>query len=493
VTGANYTATVEWDGWSVTCDAEQTGGGGEPIVPPGTTLQVPIDAYGDAAKPTETYAGIDYALTGVLDVNSSTQYPPSLPSNVTSRLGIVTVDLAELGLQYVERLYFASHGAWVPDLPNGLAIATLTCEYAEGGSPTVLDMTMGSTTAEWSWDRPDHDINFGGPPHSLIPILYSFPTVSIMGYAYDGHIFSVDLATDTSRTLSSISLELVDPATYQDLRIPASLGPMDWAGQGIVAMTLVGPAGTSSGGGGVQPGTGSGTVHGQVVDAQTGDPLPGALISVLGGTSPTATSDSSGNFTISNVPEGGQTLVATATGYVETSVPIVMLANATVEISIGMLALGAGGDNVAAVLAWGENPRDLDLHMSGPDGSGGQFHAFYRNKEPAPHVFLDLDDTQSFGPETMTVRPAESGSYVAGDYHVWIHHYAGDLTFAESQATVTLFAGGSQIAQYTVGSGSGDSSQRIWLVVEFDVSATGAVSNVRLQQSFTEGSADSVF
>ena len=89
--------------------------------------------------------------------------------------------------------------------------------------------------------------------------------------------------------------------------------------------------------------------------------------------------------------------------------------------------------------------------------------------------------------------PAEGGSYVAGDYHVWIHHYAGDLTFAESQATATLFASGSQIAQYTVGSGSGDSSQRIWLVVESDVSATGAVSNVRVQQSFTEGSADSDF
>ena len=488
VVGVNYTAYVEWDGWVVTCDAEQSGGGGGTI-PVGTTIQVPIDAYGDMALLTDVYDGIDYALVGVLNVNSSTQYPPNLPSNITNTLGRVDVDLAELGLQYVERIYYAPHAAWVPELPDGLTIATLTCDYAEGGAPTVLDLTLGSTTAEWSHSRPDHDIQIpGGVGHAIIPILYSFETVSIMGYEYLGHIYSGNLALDTTRTLSSFTLELVDPNTYLDLRTNAP-GPPTWSGQGVLAITLVGPAGIPSGGGGT---TGTGTLTGQVVDAQTGSPLVGATVAVSG-TALSTTTDASGNFTITGVPEGGQTIVATLTGYVETSVPTLLVANGTSETTIGMLALGAGGDNVAAVLAWGEDPRDLDLHMSGPDGSGGRFHAYYSSKSPVPHVFLDLDDTSSFGPETMTVQPTETGAFVPGDYHVWIHHYAGDLTFAESTATVTLFAAGAQIAQYTVGGASGDSSQRIWQVVEFSVSATGAVSNVSVQQSFTEGAASSVF
>ena len=132
--------------------------------------------------------------------------------------------------------------------------------------------------------------------------------------------------------------------------------------------------------------------------------------------------------------------------------------------------------------------------MSGPDGSGGRFHAYYSNKTPVSHVFLDLDDTSSFGPETMTVQPpTEGGSYVSGDYHVWVHHYSGDLTFAESGASITLFAGGAQLSQYTATGGSGDASQRIWNVVNFTVAEDGSVSNIDVQQTFEDGSSGSTF
>ncbi len=236
----------------------------------------------------------------------------------------------------------------------------------------------------------------------------------------------------------------------------------------------------------------TGTVTGSVVDAQTGEALAGVLIQVSG-TGLSATTDASGNFTILNVPAGAATLVASLADYVETTVPVLVLPNITAETSIGMLAIGAGGDNVAVVLAWGENPRDLDLHMSGPDGADGRFHIAYYAREPVDFAFLDLDDTTSFGPETITVSPQDDGNFVAGDYQVWIHHFSGQLTFAESSGTITLFAGGAQIAQYSVGSASGDGSERIWQVVEFSVSESGAVSNVTVLQSFVAGSSSSVF
>ena len=480
VLGRNYTAYVEWDGVSLTCDAEQLYTG---PVATGPEFQVPIDANGDAVPPTDNFNGIDYAYVGALYVSSAAENVPALPSNVTQTLARVNVDLAESGLQYVERVYFSSQGAWVPDLPNGITVATLTCDYLEGGSPTVVDFTLGSTTAEWSYDRPDHDIELGGVSHSIIPILFSVETVSRLGYTYDGHAYAVDAAMDPARTLSSLTLELGDVATFAANRTSTSAGPPEWAGQTLAAITLVGPPGTPHTGGG---GGGTGTVAGRVVDAQTGGSLAGAVVEVSGTTLSTTT-DASGNFVLTGVSEGTPTLVTSLSGYVETSTTVVLLASATLETSIGMLALGAGGDNVAAILAWGENPRDLDLHMSGPDGSGGRFHAYYDDKTPVSHVDLDLDDTESYGPETMTIRPGQDDYYVAGDYHVWVHHFAGLETLGTSSATITLFAEGTQIAQYRVGGASGDSSEPIWQVVEFTVSAAGTVSNVDVVQSFTDG------
>ncbi len=59
---------------------------------------------------------------------------------------------------------------------------------------------------------------------------------------------------------------------------------------------------------------GSGRVTGTVVDAASGDPLPGANI-VVGGTSIGAATDLDGRYTISNAPAGTRTLVVTYIGY----------------------------------------------------------------------------------------------------------------------------------------------------------------------------------
>ncbi len=470
-------------------DDARTGGGTTPSS--GGTFQVPINVFGDAVNPTATYSGVAYAVVGVLDVNSSTLSPASLDSNVTQFLGVVDVDLDDLGLQYVEQIYFASAAAWVPDVASGTVIATLTCDYAEGGTPTTLDFTVGSNTAEWSHERIEH-VEDGGVPHAQAPVLYSSQTTVGSRAEYTGHMYSGSASLDTSRTLSSLTLELNDTGVIAAARTWGIYPEPTWAGQTLPAITLVGQAGTPGGGDDNGDTGGTGTASGHVVDAQTGVALAGVLIEVTG-TGLSGTTDAGGGFTISDVPEGGQTLTASLTGYVETTVPIVVFAGSLAETSIGMLAIGAGGDNIAAVLAWGERPYDLDLHMSGPDGEGGTFHAYYSNKTPVAHVFLDLDDTSSFGPETMTVSPDEGGTYVPGDYHVWIHNYSGSPAFSTSAATVTLFAGGSQLSQYSVGSAGGDSEMNIWLIVQFTVLEDGSVSNISVQQSFTEGSASSIF
>lgn len=58
-------------------------------------------------------------------------------------------------------------------------------------------------------------------------------------------------------------------------------------------------------------------------------------------------------------------------------------------------------------LNWGETPSDLDSHLWGPqDNEGNQFHIYYANKQASVNdvvMFLDVDDTSSYGPEVISI------------------------------------------------------------------------------------------
>ncbi|MCP4249576.1 MAG: VWA domain-containing protein [bacterium] len=191
-------------------DEDPTPPGTEEPPPPttGTTLQVPIDnEVGQAvvAPVTDTIRGVDYGVVGVIDARTPDAPDAGVPDYTES----VSIDLNDLGLESVDRLYMGTHSAWVPDLPDGFKLATLTCSYAEGGSPTTLDLVMGTNTAEWSYDRPEHDTMFGGVQHARPLELYSFQTTIDSASEYTGYVYSVSLDLDPTRTLSCVSLTMV--------------------------------------------------------------------------------------------------------------------------------------------------------------------------------------------------------------------------------------------------------------------------------------------
>ena len=155
-----------------------------------------------------------------------------------------------------------------------------------------------------------------------------------------------------------------------------------------------------------------------------------------------------------------------------------------------------GAEVDALVLTWGTEPtqsRDLDLHLSGPDGADGRFHIYFSSMASVEHAFLDLDDTNWGGPETITIRRASSGDFVAGEYHVWVHNYSNTPEFTGSGAVVTLFANGEQIGQYSVADATGDPALDIWQVVNITVDAAGNVTHTSVQQVFAEGTDTTVF
>ena len=85
------------------------------------------------------------------------------------------------------------------------------------------------------------------------------------------------------------------------------------------------------------------------------------------------------------------------------------------------LQKGVLGDGLRVVLSWGGNPDDLDSHYTGPAAEGGRFHVYYSEEEFVDEnneAYLDVDDTSSYGPETVTViKRVDVGTYTYGVFN----------------------------------------------------------------------------
>lgn len=111
-----------------------------------------------------------------------------------------------------------------------------------------------------------------------------------------------------------------------------------------------------------------------------------------------------------------------------------------------------------AVLTWGAYPQDLDSHLTGPNGYGGRFHVYYPTANKNAYINgrrvanLDVDDTTSYGPETVTINFNVGKS---GTYNYYVHDYtnrylSSSIYMARSNARVVVYKGNRQMAVYKV-------------------------------------------
>jgi hypothetical protein len=101
---------------------------------------------------------------------------------------------------------------------------------------------------------------------------------------------------------------------------------------------------------------------------------------------------------------------------------------------------------ISAILTWDKDFTDVDLHLVRPGGSAFTLDSdcFWASKAPdwgtvgsqADNPFLDLDDIDGFGPETINLREAGPGTY-----GVFAHYYA-DRRLGATSATVEIHLGG---------------------------------------------------
>ncbi|WP_264739719.1 hypothetical protein [Cytobacillus firmus] len=139
----------------------------------------------------------------------------------------------------------------------------------------------------------------------------------------------------------------------------------------------------------------------------------------------------------------------------------------------------AASSELKIMLSWGQHPEDLDSHLVGDMVDGSNFHTYFGDKvfvddeTGITYVDLDWDDTESFGPETTTIRKLKDGKYV-----FYVHHYYGDNTLRTSNANVKVFKGNSQTANETFTVPSGEGNELYWVVFALDIKNNGRDVNI---------------
>lgn len=102
-------------------------------------------------------------------------------------------------------------------------------------------------------------------------------------------------------------------------------------------------------------------------------------------------------------------------------------------------------DGLRVVLNWGAKPKDLDSHMAYPEN-----HIFWNNRK-GEAAYLDVDDTTSFGPETITIDSKKSGqSYVYAVHDYSDRNLPSSPSLSQSGAKVMVYVGQSLVRSYYV-------------------------------------------
>ncbi|MGH3948990.1 MAG: carboxypeptidase regulatory-like domain-containing protein [Pseudonocardiaceae bacterium] len=243
-------------------------------------------------------------------------------------------------------------------------------------------------------------------------------------------------------------------------------------------------------------------ISGTVTDAVTGAAIAGAKVTVQNTTPPgtlTATTDAQGHYSILVCGlTGNWSVKASQTGYTSLAKPTGVLpttGTATVDFKLQPLRPPQTPPTIDCTLFWGQQPtqpdrppqRDLDSHLSGPDGSGAagvRFHCYYPQPTPVDFVALDRDDTDWIGPEHIVVTPrivAGQPTAVPGDYHYWVRNFSGEPDLAASAGRVSVLVDGQLRGQFYASTALGDPTKRGWRVFDFTVAADGAVTISQLQ------------
>lgn len=173
-----------------------------------------------------------------------------------------------------------------------------------------------------------------------------------------------------------------------------------------------------------------------------------------------------GNYCLEIIPSSDAS-------YITTYFNVKILGGCTIGNQNGVVSPAVGADQLRVVLTWGQTPRDLDSHME-CSMSGAEGHVYYASDRFYYNgrllCYLDVDDTSSYGPETITLRDD-----ITGSYKYYVYNYSGEDCLEGCGAVVRVYTGGTAHPAYTfhVPYGTG----RYWTVFTYN-SSTGRIQAI---------------
>jgi len=170
------------------------------------------------------------------------------------------------------------------------------------------------------------------------------------------------------------------------------------------------------------------------------------------------------------LPAGNYTVVLSKKDYITTSFNVVVVAGENTEFN-GSISPVTNESDYRIVLSWGEEPYDLDSHYVAKITDGDIEHIYF-SVMAGESANLDIDDTSSYGPETVYISGIEC---LDGGFYYSVHNYSNrddsmSYELSNSGATVQLYRGAALIATYYVPSGQ---EGTVWNV--FHISQGGKV------------------
>ena len=247
---------------------------------------------------------------------------------------------------------------------------------------------------------------------------------------------------------------------------------------------------------------GSGTASGRIVSATNGDQGVSDLVvdiregynNLDGDVISTCDTDSYGYYYTDNLSAGCYTLnfhtdVDSAVDvddededededYISGFINICIFGNHNNENQNGSISSSLAAGQMRVVLTWGATPSDLDSHLFCALDNGDCGHVYFSNQEFNSYTDdgyvavadLDWDDTDSYGPETVSIYQPEPGIYT---YGVFDYSRNSDMDIANSGVRVEVYMANSAMPVYVFYAPGG--SGYFWEIFSYDTH-TGRVS-----------------
>jgi len=223
---------------------------------------------------------------------------------------------------------------------------------------------------------------------------------------------------------------------------------------------------------------GKGTATGQLLNAYNGKAEKNVTLNVRSGlnvkTGPivaTTKTNNQGHYQL-KLNGGNYTIEARKNGYATIYFSIVSIGKHTEDNQNASITPNINKGEIRIVLTWGAQPLDLDAHLLPPNIEGKRHHIYFSSKgqrASAPYVQLDVDDMESYGPETITIYQSHPGIY-----HYYVQNYSGTPALTTSDAKVEIFSATGLIKSYNIPiSGKG----KYWQVFSYD-STTGDITTI---------------